>query len=147
MEWLLAHYQWIKAIHIISVICWMAGLFYLPRLFVYHSENQHNRDFIKVAKIQEYKLFAYIMRPAMLFSVISGGLMIWLNLGIFKSGMWIHIKILFAIFLLIFHIACGMILAKMQNDSCKLSGKFFRVFNELPTILMIVIVFCAVLKF
>ena len=141
------NYLLIKSLHIISVICWMAGLFYLPRLFVYHAENSSNTDFVAVVKLQEYRLFAYIMRPAMLASVITGVLMIASDFGIFKSGVWIHIKLLFALFLLLYHIACGILLGRLQRGSQKFSGKFFRVFNEIPTILMIVIVVCAVMKF
>lgn len=141
------NYLLIKSLHIISVICWMAGLFYLPRLFVYHAENSSNADFVAVVKLQEYRLFAYIMRPAMLASVITGVLMIGSDFGIFKSGVWIHIKLLFALFLLLYHIACGILVGRLQRGSSKLSGKFFRFFNEIPTILMIVIVVCAVMKF
>lgn len=141
------NYLLIKSLHIISVICWMAGLFYLPRLFVYHAENSENADFVAVVKLQEYRLFAYIMRPAMLASVITGVLMIGSDFGIFKSGVWIHIKLLFALFLLLYHIVCGILLGRLQRGSQKFSGKFFRVFNEIPTILMIVIVVCAVMKF
>lgn len=141
------NYLLIKSLHIISVICWMAGLFYLPRLFVYHAENSENADFVAVVKLQEYRLFAYIMRPAMLASVITGVLMIASDFGIFKSGVWIHIKLLFALFLLLYHIVCGILLGRLQRGSQKFSGKFFRVFNEIPTILMIVIVVCAVMKF
>ncbi len=145
---LMAHYSWIKAVHIVGVICWMAGLFYLPRLFVYHAQNYGNEAFVSVVKLQEYKLFAYIMRPAMWISVLSGALMLWIAIpDIFRNGMWIHIKILFVVFMLIFHIVCGILVARMQSNLCKISHKFFRIFNEIPTILMIVIVICAVVKF
>lgn len=147
MDSMLEYYQWIKAVHVISVIAWMAGLFYLPRLFVYHSENAHVSEFVRIVRLQEYKLYAYIMRPAMWLSVISGAAMIALNLGIFKSGMWIHIKLTFVVLLLIYHIACGIIVSKMQKGTCTRSGRFFRVFNEIPTLFMIVIVICAVIKF
>lgn len=141
------NYLLIKSLHIISVICWMAGLFYLPRLFVYHVENSSNADFVAVVKLQEYRLFAYIMRPAMLASVITGVLMIASDFEIFKSGIWIHIKLLFALFLLLYHIACGILVGRLHRGIQKFSGKFFRFFNEIPTILMIVIVVCAVMKF
>lgn len=147
MEFLVSNYQWIVAIHVISIICWMAGLFYLPRLFVYHAQNVDNTSFTDIVKIQERKLFAYIMRPAMLLSVITGALLIYINTGIFKGGIWIHIKLLFVCLLLVFHIACGVFVAKLGVDSCKFGEKFFRFFNEIPTILMIVIVVCAVVKF
>lgn len=144
---LMSYYMWIKAVHIMSIIAWMAGLFYLPRLFVYHSENRSAAEFVAIVKLQEYRLFAYIMRPAMLASIITGAALIMANLEIFKSGMWIHIKLTLVALLLVFHIACGMLVSKMQQPSCALSGKFFRIFNEIPTLLMIGIVLCAVLKF
>lgn len=141
------YYQWLKAVHIMSVIAWMAGLFYLPRLFVYHSENRNAVEFVNIVKLQEYRLFAYIMRPAMLASIITGAMLIIANTAVFKSGMWIHIKLTLVVLLLIFHIACGVFASKMQRESCELSPRFFRVFNEIPTLLMIGIVLCAVLKF
>lgn len=141
------YYQWLKAVHIMSVIAWMAGLFYLPRLFVYHSENRNAVEFVNIVKLQEYRLFAYIMRPAMLASIITGAMLIIANTAVFKSGMWIHIKLTLVALMLIFHIACGIFASKMQRESCELSPRFFRVFNEVPTLLMIGIVLCAVLKF
>ena len=141
------YYQWLKAVHIMSIIAWMAGLLYLPRLFVYHSENRASKEFVQVVKLQEYRLFAYIMRPAMLASIITGSMLIIANTAVFKSGMWIHIKLTLVVLLLIFHIACGVFASKMQRESCTLSPRFFRVFNEIPTLLMIGIVLCAVLKF
>lgn len=144
---LMEYYQWLKAVHIMSIIAWMAGLFYLPRLFVYHSENRSAVEFVNIVKLQEYRLFAYIMRPAMLASIITGAALIAANLAIFKSGIWIHIKLTLVVLLLVFHIACGMLVSKMQQPSCTLGGKFFRIFNEIPTLLMIGIVLCAVLKF
>lgn len=144
---LMEYYQWLKAVHIMSIIAWMAGLFYLPRLFVYHSQNRDSKEFVRIIKLQEYRLFAYIMRPAMLASVITGVMLIMANTAIFKSGMWIHIKLTLVALLLIFHIACGIFASKMQRETCTLSPRFFRVFNEIPTLLMIGIVLCAVLKF
>lgn len=141
------YYQWLKAVHIMSIIAWMAGLLYLPRLFVYHSENRASKEFVQVVKLQEYRLFAYIMRPAMLASIITGAMLIIANTAVFQSGMWIHIKLTLVVLLLIFHIACGVFASKMQRESCELSPRFFRVFNEIPTLLMIGIVLCAVLKF
>ena len=141
------YYQWLKAVHIMSIIAWMAGLLYLPRLFVYHSENRASKEFVQVVKLQEYRLFAYIMRPAMLASIITGAMLIIANTAVFKSGMWIHIKLTLVALMLIFHIACGIFASKMQRESCELSPRFFRVFNEIPTLLMIGIVLCAVLKF
>ncbi len=138
-------YLWIKAFHIISVISWMAMLFYLPRLFVYHAENRDNEGFVKVVKIQERKLYYFIGVPAFWASVITGSLLIYLNPSLFKQG-WLHIKLLAVLFLIIYHFSLRYFLLKFEKDECRKSGRFFRIYNEIPTILMIVIVIMAVVK-
>lgn len=139
----------LKILHIISVVSWMAALFYLPRLFVYHSEYFSNKGFLDVVKIQEKKLFDMIAQPAMIVTFISGiALMIFYPVSIFKSGMWIHIKLTAVIFLMIYHYSCWFYLKKFEKSSVPpRSGKFFRFYNEVPTILLIIIVVCAVLRF
>jgi putative membrane protein len=140
------YYNWILAFHIMSVISWMAMLFYLPRLFVYHAENINNKGFVEVVKIQEHKLYYFIGAPAFWASVLSGATMIALNPEMFKSGMWLHIKLSAAILMILYHFSLRYFLIKFKNDSCKKSGKFFRFYNEIPTILMIIIVIMAVVK-
>ena len=140
------YYLWIKAFHVISVISWMAMLFYLPRLFVYHAEHRENSGFVEVVKIQERKLYYFIGVPAFWASVLSGGAMIALNPAMFQSGMWLHIKLTAALLLIAYHFSLKYFLKKFENDSCTKSGKFFRAYNEVPTILMIVIVIMAVVK-
>lgn len=141
------YYQWCKAVHIMSIIAWLAGLLYLPRLFVYHQAHRDVGEFVRVVKLQEYRLFAYIARPAMLASLLTGALLIVANPAVFHSGAWLHIKLTLVLLLLVFHISCGVLLARLARDTCALSAGFFRVFNEIPTLLMIAIVLCAVLKF
>ncbi|MWV60904.1 protoporphyrinogen oxidase HemJ [Helicobacter saguini] len=138
-------YTAFKAFHIISIITWMAALFYLPRLFVYHAQQYENADFTRVAAVQEKKLYYYIGYPAMICSLLSGVLLIASNPYIFKSGGWLHAKLLFVGFLFIFHFACGFYRKRLLL-SCYKSEKFFRIFNEIPTLLMIAIVIFAVCK-
>lgn len=140
-------FNYVKVFHILSVISWMAALFYLPRLFVYHSENFENENFVEVVKIQERKLFNGIATPAMVMSVLSGITMIFLQPELFKTGIWIHIKLLFVILLLVFHFSCLYYLKKFMRDIRVASGRFFRFYNEIPTILLVVIVVCVVLRF
>jgi len=139
-------YLWVKAFHIISVISWMAVLFYLPRLFVYHAENRDKKEFISVVKIMEYKLHKYIGIPAFWGTVLTGGFMIFLNPDIFKSGGWIHLKLTAALLLIAYYIHLSIIRKRLQEDRCDKSGKFFRMYNEIPTILMIIIVVMAVVR-
>ncbi|STQ86344.1 protoporphyrinogen oxidase HemJ [Helicobacter muridarum] len=134
-----------KALHIIAVISWMAALLYLPRLFVYHSEQKDNIQFKQVVQIQEKRLYYGIGYPGMLLSIISGILMILSNPHLFASGGWLHAKLTFALLLIIFHFACGFYRRALMLDNYK-SARFFRFFNEIPTLLMIGIVIMAVVK-
>lgn len=147
MEFLNEYYLWIKSIHIIAFVSWMAMLFYLPRIFVYHSENRLNQAYSDIAKIQERKLYSFIGKPAMLLTLVSGILMISAHPWLFQTGGWLHTKLLFVVFLLIYHFMCGYYVKAFQKDNCQKSGKFFRLFNEIPTLCLIVIVICAVIKF
>ncbi len=140
------YYLWIKAFHVMSVISWMAMLFYLPRLFVYHAEHRENQGFVEVVKIQERKLYYFIGVPAFWASVLSGAAMIALSPELFKTGMWLHIKLTAALILILYHFSLKYFLKKFASDSCTKDGKFFRIYNEVPTILMIIIVVMAVVK-
>jgi putative membrane protein len=142
----MAYYSWILAFHVMSFVSWMAMLFYLPRLFIYHRENADIKAFTDIVEVQEYKLFKYIGVPAMWATVISGATMLYLNSRIFSSGGWIHAKLLFVAFLLAYHISLGKIrLIMIENPHYK-SSKWFRVYNEAPTLLMIFIVIMVVVK-
>ena len=139
-------YIWIKALHIISVISWMAVLFYLPRLFVYHVENKDKKEFVSVVKIMEYKLNKYIGIPSFLGTILTGFGLIALNPEIFKTGGWIHLKVTVALVLVAYYIHLSIIRKKLENDQYNKSGTFLRAYNEVPTILMIIIVVLAIVK-
>ncbi|WP_120948155.1 protoporphyrinogen oxidase HemJ [Helicobacter mehlei] len=141
-------YVWLKMVHIIGVISWMAALFYLPRLLVYHREYSDRAEFVAVVQIQEQKLYYYIAMPAMIVSVLSGIALIWAfgGLALFHHG-WLHVKLLFVLILLHFHFMCKKFMRELGRDGQYKSPKFFRLINEVPTLCMIVIVFCVVGKF
>jgi len=139
-------YIWIKALHVLSFISWMAALFYLPRLFVYHAENRDNKGFVDVVKIQQQKLYKYIGQPAMVATVVTGLIMLAMVPSILTSGGWMHAKITVVVFLLVYHFSLGVMMKKLANQTCKRGGKFFRFYNEVPTILAIFIVIFAVVK-
>jgi putative membrane protein len=142
----MAYYTWILAFHVMSFTSWMAVLFYLPRLFIYHREHSDNIAFGEVVKIQEYKLYTYIGLPAMWASIISGAVMLYLNPGIFSSGSWMYIKLFFLVFLTAYSFSLNAIRKTLIDDPEYKSGKYFRFYNEVPTLLMIVIVIMVVVK-
>jgi len=142
----MAYYSWILAFHVMSFTSWMAMLFYLPRLFIYHREHADNIAFGEVVKVQEYKLYAYIGVPAMWATIISGGIMLYLNPGIFQSGGWMHTKLLFLVFLIAYSFSLNSIRKKLIDNPVYKSGKYFRFYNEVPTLLMIVIVIMVIVK-
>ncbi len=142
----MAYYNWILAFHVMSFISWMAMLFYQPRLYVYHQEHADNEGFVEVVKIQENKLYHFIGVPAMWATIISGSAMIALNPALFQSGLWLHIKLTAALLLVAYHFSLGWFKKRLHEGRCTKSGKFFRVYNEVPTILMIVIVIMVVVK-
>tara|TARA_B100001741_G_scaffold106316_1_gene87638 strand:- start:123 stop:557 length:435 start_codon:yes stop_codon:yes gene_type:complete len=139
-------YLTFKALHLIAVISWMAGLLYLPRIFVYHTENQDEKQINKVFKIMEFKLYNYIMMPAMILSWIFGLILIG-SIGFEQlRSTWLIIKLILVVVLTIYHFFLGNCLNKFKNDENKYSSRFFRIFNEIPTILLILIVFIVVFK-
>ena len=139
-------YLFFKSLHLISVISWMAGLLYLPRIFVYHAQNNSEPIISEVFKIMEKKLFFYIMTPAMILSWFFGLLLIH-SIGFQQLGQtWMLLKILFVVILTIYHFYLGKILNQFKLDLNKHSHKFYRFINEIPTILLILIVFVVVFK-
>jgi|TARA_A200000113_G_C8811621_1_gene337416 putative membrane protein len=136
-------YEWLKVLHIISFVSWFAGLFYLPRLFVYHSENSSHEHTCKTLEVMEYKLLKYIMNPAMIATWIFGVTLIH-YVGF--SGGWLHTKILLVVILSGYHMYLGVIRKKLIIDSSKYSSKYFRYINEVPTVLLILIVILAIIK-
>ena len=138
-------YLLFKSLHLIAVISWMAGLLYLPRIFVYHSEASHEsqRD---VFKVMERKLYNYIMMPAMLLSWLFGVLLVHsLGIGIFLE-LWMQIKITLVTLLTFYHFLLGKYLNDFATNDNQKSSKFFRFINEVPTIILIVVVFVVVFK-
>ncbi len=142
----MAYYSWILAFHVMSFISWMAFLFYMPRLFIYHRENADTKAFTDVVKIQEYKLYKIIGVPAMWATLITGVVMLYLNSSIFLSGGWMHVKLLLIAFLLAYHISLGKIRMIMIDNPYYKSSKWLRIYNEAPTLLMIFIVIMVVVK-
>lgn len=133
-----SHYFFIKTIHIIAIISWMAGLLYLPRIFVYHTRIYKNKEANELFKLMERKLLKIIMLPAMIISLTTGIMLIY-AIG-FSGNMWLHVKITFVIGLLITHgFMIKFALDFTQNKNSH-SEKFYRVINEVPTVLMIIIV-------
>lgn len=134
------YYTWILAFHVMSFMSWMAMLFYLPRLFVYHVEHKEKKEFVEVVKIQEYKIYKYIGAPAMWATIASGALMLYLNPDIFKSGAWMHAKLTVMIFLIIYSFSLEKYRKELENNNYTKTGKFFRMYNEIPTMLSLLIV-------
>ncbi|MCI6218295.1 MAG: protoporphyrinogen oxidase HemJ [Helicobacter sp.] len=145
MEFFSHYYLGIKCVHIVAIVCWMAMLFYLPRLFVYHAENSYNSEFVRVVKLQEKRLYIYIGLPALVLTILSGAALILADPQVFAGG-WLHAKLLLVILLVAYHFSCGVFIRTLGNRSCNKSGKFFRIYNEIPTLFLILIVILAVLK-
>jgi len=142
----MAYYTWILAFHVMSFISWMAMLFYLPRLFIYHREHADNKAFGEVVEVQEYKLYHYIGVPAMWATILSGSAMLYLNPGIFQSGGWMHAKLFFVALLIAYSFSLNKIRKTLKENPYYKTGKYFRVYNEIPTLLMIFIVIMVVIK-
>ena len=138
-----------KSIHLIAVISWMAGLLYLPRIFVYHSEavaKNKSEDLMSTFKIMEKKLFFYIMNPAMIVSWIFGGLLIH-AVGIDNlNSLWLQLKLFFVVVLTIYHFFLFNCLRKFTENNNAYSAKFYRIINEIPTVLLILIIFVIIYK-
>lgn len=141
-------YQWLKMLHILAFTSWMAMLFYIPRLFVYHAEHMHNQGFGDVVKIQENKLYYFIGWPAMVLTLASGvGLIVVMGGGDYlKITAWIHLKLALIVLLVIYHFICGFFMKRFLQGRCTMSGRFFRVFNEVPTLILIAITYLVVFQ-
>ena len=142
-------YLLFKSIHLIAVISWMAGLLYLPRIFVYHSEavrDNKSEDLMSTFKVMERRLFMYIMNPAMILSWIFGVLLIH-TIGMDNFGfLWLQLKLFFVIILTIYHFFLFQCLRKFDGDNNSFSPKFYRIINEIPTILLIGVILVVVFK-
>ena len=138
-------YLLFKSLHLISVISWMAGLLYLPRIFVYHSEAE-DKSQKEIFKIMERKLYNYIMMPAMMLSWLFGVLLIHsLSFSVF-SELWMQIKIISVVILTYYHFTLGKYLSDFAIDNNQKSSKFFRIYNEIPTVILIVVIFIVIFK-
>ena len=142
-------YLLFKSIHLIAVISWMAGLLYLPRIFVYHSEavqNNKSEDLMETFKVMERRLLVYIMNPAMIVSWIFGVLLIH-TIGMDSFGsIWLQLKLAFVIILTIYHLFLFQCLRKFAENNNIYSSKFYRIINEIPTVLLIGIILVVVFK-
>ena len=142
-------YLLFKSIHLIAVIAWVAGLLYLPRILVYHSEavaNNKSEDLVSTFKVMERRLFIYIMNPAMITSWILGVLLIQ-TIGIDNFAfLWLQLKLLFVVILTIYHFFLFQCLRKFAENNNSFSPKFYRIINEIPTVLLIGIILIVVFK-
>ena len=139
-------YLLFKSLHLIAVISWMAGLLYLPRIFVYHAENSKDKNISSIFKIMEKKLYFYIMTPAMILTWIFGLILISsLGFEVFSTN-WIKLKLFSVTLLTLYHFYLSKLLNDFKFDQNTKSSKFFRIINEVPTILLILIVFIVVFK-
>ena len=136
---------WLKAFHIIAVICWFAGIFYLPRLFVYHAmaEDQPSRERFK---IMERKLYRGIMNPSMIATLVLGIWMLALNWDYYKTQGWMHAKLALVVLLVGYHHVCLAYRKKFAADANTKSDRFYRVFNEIPVLLLVAIVILVVVR-
>ncbi|HET7633292.1 MAG TPA: protoporphyrinogen oxidase HemJ [Burkholderiales bacterium] len=133
---------WIKSLHIIFMVTWFAGLFYLPRLFVYHAMSDDHPS-IDRFKIMERKLFFGIMTPGAVLTIIFG---LWLMLGYHIDGDWLHAKLALVVVLILYHIYCGKLMIDFKHDRNRHGHVFYRWLNELPAVLLIAIVILVVVK-
>ena len=139
-------YLLFKSLHLIAVISWMAGLLYLPRIFVYHVENINNQNSINIFKTMEKKLYFYIMMPAMILSWIFGLILIFIIGFDVLSTTWVQLKLIFVVLLSFYHFYLGHFLIKLKSGQNTKTSRFFRINNEIPTILLILIVFIVIFK-
>ena len=139
-------YLLFKSLHLIAVVSWMAGLLYLPRIFVYHVENKEKKEATDIFEVMEKRLFFYIMRPAMILTWVFGLVLIYLNGIEIFSQLWFQIKIVLVILLSAYNDYLGKCLINLKNSTNTRSAKFFRIMNEIPTVILIIVVFLAIFK-
>ena len=144
-DFLIEIYPWLIALHLIAVISWMAGMLYLPRLFVYHADAKKGSQLSKTFKTMEYRLMRYIMAPASIATWVFGGLMLYSSPMLLENG-WIHVKLLCVVIMTGLHHAFIKYRKNFAADKNTRSAKFYRFMNEAPTVLMVVIVIMAIVK-
>lgn len=145
-DFLSMNYEWLRALHIIAVISWMAGMLYLPRLFVYHADAEIGSEKSETFKIMEWRLLKYITNPAMIVAWILGLLMIYANPGMLEGQGWLHVKLLMVFVMSAVHGVLSKQVKVFKRDENTRSAKYFRILNEVPTVLMIIIVIMAVVQ-
>ncbi|MCL7463057.1 protoporphyrinogen oxidase HemJ [Pseudomonas sp. NW5] len=138
-------YLWLKALHIIAVICWFAGLFYLPRLFVYHAMSSDAPSHERFC-VMERKLYRGIMVPSMIATLALGIWMLVINPSLFATGIWLHIKLTLVLLLVGYHHMCGALLKKFARGENHRGHVFYRWFNEVPVIFLLAIVILVVVR-
>ncbi|WOX06926.1 protoporphyrinogen oxidase HemJ [Microbulbifer pacificus] len=136
---------WVKAFHIVSMVCWFAALFYLPRLFVYHVDATDALSKDRFS-IMERRLYRGIAIPSMIATIVFGGWLISFNPAYYHSAAWLHVKLVIVVLLIGYHHICGSYVKKFAAGTVNKSGRFFRVFNELPVLALIAIVVLAVVR-
>lgn len=139
------YYLYFKFLHYIFFISWMAVLFYQPRLYVYHAENSDKPDFVKVVEVMEYKMYKYIGYPAIFGSFITGILLILALPELISTG-HIHLKLTVVILMAAYHFSLGYYMKALKNKTCKKDGMFFRAYNEVPTVALIVIIWIMIVN-
>ncbi len=143
-------YFWFKAFHLVGIVCWFAGMFYLPRLFVYHAEANEQpepaRSILKAQyQVMEKRLYSIIMTPAMLLTVAMAVGLLTIEPEVLKQP-WLHVKLACVLLLLSYHHYCKRIMKKLAQDECQMTSQQFRWFNEFPTVFFVVVVLLAVFK-
>lgn len=144
-------YNWVVWFHIISMVSWFAVLFYLPRLFVYHVENAENKGFLEVIEVMEMKIYKYIGVPAFWATLLSGVALIFMStahytVNVFQTGGWLHAKLTLVAILTAYFFSLGHYRLKLQENAAYKNGKFFRFYNEVPTLLLMAIVALVIVK-
>ena len=137
---------WIKALHIIAIVTWFAGLFYLPRLFAYHAESEDSVS-INRFKTMERKLLNFIMWPSMIVVVLAGLSLIGMGgHSYFKTHFWLEVKLPLVLILIFYHIYCSFLVRNFRLDNNTKSPRFYRIFNEVPSMILIIVVILSVVK-
>ncbi len=136
---------WIKALHVIAMVCWFAGLFYLPRLFVYHAQTVDTIS-LERFKVMERRLYYGIMTPAAIITILSGLWLLSVNLTYYLSSLWMPLKLVLVSTLIIYHFYSGKLMQAFQHNKNRYSHRYYRWFNELPTLLLITVVILVIVK-